>query len=155
MENNIIKYSSVKNIGTSKVVHFIKRKCDELEIKIKHNKIAYIIANNIDKLNIASNHTTFSLASASILLMASICRLTHITKKKLSKAFYNLSEVTIGKTYNQIKQYRYILIDNVRVSDILIDINNKKEKKYITKEVLEKMNQFNIDTSKYTLLESE
>lgn len=143
----------IKDIGTSKVVHFIKRKCDELEIKNKYANIAYIIANNIDRLNIASNHTTFSLAAACILLIAYMFKLKYITKKKLSKVFYNLSDVTIGKTYNQIKKYKSILIHDKKVDDILININNKKNKNYIPLVVWEQMKRFNIDTSKYTLYE--
>jgi transcription initiation factor TFIIB len=141
----------VKDIGTSRVVHFIKRKCDELEIKNRYMTVAHTIANNIDRLNIASNHTTFSLAAASILLMANIFKLKHISKKRLSHAFYNLSDVTIGKTYNQIKKYKDVLTDNRKVDVILIDINNRKQKRSIPKEVWVQMKRFNIDTSNYLL----
>jgi transcription initiation factor TFIIB len=141
----------VKDIGTSKVVHFIKRKCDELEIKNECMKVAYKIANNIDRLNIASNHTTFSLAAASILLMANIFKIKYISKKKLSSAFYNLSDVTIGKTYNQIKKYTEVLIDDKKVDEIIIDINNKKKKRFITKTIWNQMVRFNVDTTGYTL----
>ena len=141
----------VNDIGTSKVAHFIKRKCDEMEIKNSHADVAIIIGNNIDKLNIASNHTTFSLAAASILLMANIYSLKHITKKKLSKTFYNLSDVTIGKTYKQIKDYKSILIDDKKVNDIIIDINIKKQNKIVPRVVWEQMKIFNIDTSNFIM----
>lgn len=145
----------IKDIGTSKVGHFIKRKCDELEIKNKYTEVAIIIGNNIDRLNIASNHTTFSLAAASILLMAHIYGLKHITKKRLSLSFHNLSDVTIGKTYKQIKDYKSVLIDNKKVSDIIIDINNKKQQNIVPRVVWEQMIRFNIDTSNYTLEEQK
>lgn len=141
----------VKDIGTSKVIHFIKRKCDELHIKNKHADIARTIAINIDKLNIASNHTTYSLAAASILLMADICELKSITKKKLSKTFCGLSDVTIGKTYNQIKELRSILINNVKVNEIFDEIMRQRNKRVISQEVFNQMKRFNVDTSKYIL----
>jgi transcription initiation factor TFIIB len=141
----------VKDIGTSKVIHFIKRKCDELHIKTKHADIAVIIAMNIERLNMASNHTTFSLAAASILLMAEIIGIKTITKKKLSSAFYNLSDVTIGKTYKQIKDYKTILIDNAKVGEIMIEIARQQKKHIITQKVWDQMKRFNINTSKYIL----
>lgn len=143
--------SIVKDIGTSRVIHFIKRKCDELHIKTKHSELAITIARNIERLNIASNHTTFSLAAASILLVAEIVGLKHITKKKLSKAFYRLSDVTIGKTFKQIKDLKSILIDCNKVNEILMDISNQKQKRIISRHVWEKMKLFGIDTSKYIL----
>ncbi len=145
----------VKDIGTSKVIHFIRRKCDELQIKTKHADMAVVIAMNIEKLNIASNHTTYSLAAASILLMADINGLKNITKKKLSNAFYNLSDVTIGKTFKQIKDYKSILVDNVKVNEILLEISRQHKKHVITKEVWDQMKRFGVDTSRYVLIGSE
>lgn len=141
----------VKDIGTSKVIDFIKRKCDELQIKTKYATIAVTIGKNIDRLNIASNHTTFSLAAASILLMAYINGIKSITKKRLSKAFYDLSDVTIGKTFKQIKELRSILIDDQKVSEIIVDINRQKKKRIVPKAVWEQMQRFDVDTSKYVL----
>lgn len=145
----------VKDIGTSKVIHFIKRKCDELQIKTKYANMAVTIGKNIDKLNIASNHTTFSLAAASILLMADINNLKSITKKKLSKAFENLSDVTIGKTFKQIKQYDTLLINDQKVGEILVNVCKLKKKKVISEEVWFQMKRFDVDTSKYVLEGSE
>lgn len=141
----------IENIGTTQVSDFIVRKCDELRIRKIYAKCAITIAKNIDRLNIASNHTTFSLAAASILLMATINKLTTITKKKLSLVFGNLSTVTIGKTYNQIKNLKSILTDDDKVDKILIDVAEQKKKRIVTKEVWDKMKLFDIDVSKYTL----
>jgi transcription initiation factor TFIIB len=141
----------VNDIGTSKVVHFIRRKCDELLIQNKHADTAYIIANNIDKLNIGSNHTTYSLAAASILLTTDIYHIDCITKKRLSTTFCGLSDVTIGKTYNQIKDLGEILTDNALVSEISQEILRQKNKRIITQIVYDKMIQMGVDTSKYVL----
>ena len=141
----------VKDIGTSKVVHFVPRKCDELHIKMKYSKMAMTIANNIDRLSVASNHTTYSLAAAGILLMADINGLKSITKKRLSKTFCGLSDVTIGKTFKQIKELRTILIDDAKVDEICKDIIRQKNKRAISEKVWNQMNRFNVSTDKYIL----
>lgn len=141
----------IKDIGTSKVSHFIKRKCDNLGIKNINATIAETIAANLDKLNIASNHTTYSLAAATILLMADICDVKTITKKQLSKTFCGLSEVTIGKTYNQIKVLHNILTNTAKVHQIYSEMEKQKNKKIISKNVYDCMVKFNIDTSKYVV----
>lgn len=141
----------VKDIGTSKVVHFIQRKCDELHIKVQYAKMAMTIANNIDRLSVASNHTTYSLAAASILLMADINGLKSITKKRLSKTFCGLSDVTIGKTFKQIKELRTILIDDAKVDEICREIIRQKNKRVISQEVWNQMKRFNVSTDKYIL----
>jgi transcription initiation factor TFIIB len=141
----------VKDIGTSKVVHFIQRKCDELHIKVQYAKMAMTIANNIDRLSIASNHTTYSLAAASILLLADINGLKFITKKQLSKTFCGLSDVTIGKTFKQIKDLSSILIDDAKVDEICKEIIFQKNKRIISEEVWNQMKRFNVSTDKYIL----
>lgn len=144
----------IKDIGTSKVIHFIQRKCNELHIKNKHSKMALTIANNIDKLGVASNHTTYSLAAASILLMAEIYGLKTLTKKKLSTIFCGLSDVTIGKTLKQIKDLKNILVDNEKINYICDEISKQKNKRIITQEVWDKMIQFNVPTDKYIIKDS-
>ena len=143
--------SIVKDIGTSRVSHFIQRKCDDLNIKVKYTNIAMTIAKNIDKLSIISNHTTYSLAAASILLMADLNGLKTITKKRLSKTFCGLSDVTIGKTFNQLIKLKIILTDNAKIDEICRDICQQKNKLIITNSIKEKMDSFNIDTSKYII----
>jgi len=141
----------IKEIGSSKIIHFINRKCTTLGIKMKDASFATKIATNIEKLNIGSNHTTFSLAAASILLMVEINGLKDITKTKISEVFCELTDITIGKTYAHIKKYKTILIDDTKVDDILKNINNKKKKTIISQEVYDKMIQFDIDTSPYII----
>lgn len=100
----------VRDIGTSKVIHFIQRKCDELKINTQYTTMAKTIANNIDRMNIASNHNAYSLAAATILLTADIDGLKYITKKKLSKMFCNLSDAAIEKSYKRIEHLRNVLV---------------------------------------------
>jgi transcription initiation factor TFIIB len=141
----------IRDIGTSKVIHFIQRKCDELNITTQYTVMAKTIANNIDRMSIASNHTTYSLAAATILLTADINGLKSITKKKLSKTFCGLSDVTIGKTYKQIKHLKSILIDDAKVDEICREIVKRRNKRVVKKEVWDKMVQFGVDTSRYIL----
>ena len=141
----------IKDIGTSKIIHFIKRKCDELHIKTEYSKTAITIARNIEKINIASNHTTYSLAAACILLITDIHDMKSLTKKMISKAFYELSDVTIGKTYKQLSNIRSILIDDVAIEHIYNDIEIQKKNNIVPKVVWDQMERFNIDTSNYML----
>jgi transcription initiation factor TFIIB len=139
-----------KDMGTSKPIDFVRRKCDDLNIKSIYTAQAISIANNIDKLDIASTHTSCSLAAASILLMAEVNKLTTISKPKLSQVF-GLSEVTICKTYKKVREFKNILTSDKKVNDILEKINNDNNKHIISKELYDRMKKFNIDTSTYQI----
>lgn len=140
----------IHNTGTSKVVDFIRRKCMELGITLAHTDVAIKIATNIDKLNAASNHTTYSLAAASILLTANMHAACNVTRKMLSESF-SVSDVTIGKAYAQIDKYKNILIDDNVVSKILKMVESKKRKLVIRYDVWKQMVRFGIDTSAYII----
>lgn len=116
-----IKLNKLENtidMGTSKIDHFIKRKCDTLGIISAYTDIAIKISQNLDKINAISNHTPYSLAAASILLMLNIVGIKNITKKKLAIIF-NVSDVTIIKTYKKIELYKNILLDDYLINNIL------------------------------------
>lgn len=142
----------IKDIGTSRVTHFIKRKCDSLNITNTNTMLAATIAENIDKLNIASNYTTYSLASATILLMGEICNDKSITKEKISEIFCGLSEMTIIKAFKQLRQLKNVLINNDKVNEIHKIMLLQKGKKLISKKVYDHMVKFGINTSKYTIV---
>jgi transcription initiation factor TFIIIB Brf1 subunit/transcription initiation factor TFIIB len=126
----IRKFFRIKNfdmeLGVSKPEQYIKRICDELEIKTIHTQYALKIARNINiltenKTNIAPGHTSYSLAAASILLMAEINNIKTLTKKNIAKKF-NISEVTITKTFKKIEPYISLLInDDIKLN---LNINN-------------------------------
>lgn len=141
----------IRDIGTSRVTDFIKRKCDELRIRNIHATRAMLIGNNIERLGIASNHTTYALAAAAILLMADIDGLTDITKKILSEHFSKLTDVTIGKTYNQIQNLREILVNDIVTAEIIRRVNIKRKRRTISREVAQKMRDFGVNTSKYII----
>jgi len=130
-------------MGTSKPEHFVRRYCEELHIKNVYIEDALKIAKNIEKLNIASDHTPYSLAAASILLMASIFKLKSITKKKLAIEF-SISEVTISKTYKELETYKHVLTNNDVTDEIVIKINNDMKQEDTPPEVLERMKKFGV-----------
>lgn len=137
-----------KDMGTSKPIDFVRRKCDDLNIKSVYTTQAINIANNIDKLDIASTHTSCSLAAASILLMAEVNKLSSISKPKLAQVF-GLSEVTINKTFIKVREYKSILTNDKKVNIIVEKINNDRHKNIISKELYDRMKHFNICTSIY------
>jgi len=132
------------SIGTSLPEHFVVRFCNELKIKKHYINQAMKIAKNIRKLDIASVHTPFSTATSSILLMADINGLRSISKKKLSNKF-NVSEVTLTKTYKKISEYRNVLINDTLTDKLVELIKKEKEKNTIPQSVLERCKKFNVE----------
>jgi transcription initiation factor TFIIB len=132
------------DMGTSKIEHFIKRKCDKLGIIAVHTEMAIKISKNLEKLNLISNHTPYSLAAASILLMTEINKLKNITKKKLAFIF-NVSDVTIIKTYKKIEAYKNILLNDSIVNTIVKNTQKYNKYKTIPVNVLSRMNNFSVD----------
>ena len=145
---NFIKLIKLKtfdmtmNICTAE--QFVLRHCNNLNIKNNYIIIATQIAINIEKLKIASVHTPHSIAAASILLMGELHNLTSITKKKLASSF-NISEVTIVKTYKKIEKDKNILCDNDKIHEIETSTNKTNSDFQIPSDILEKMKLFGID----------
>lgn len=132
------------NTETSKPEHFIKRYCNALQIKNQYVDDAVKIAINIEKLNIASGHTPCTSAAASILLMAEIHNLEHITKKKLASHF-DISDDTIFKTFKEMEPYKHILLNSNSTNEVVKQINKELETQEIPPEVLERMKKFGIE----------
>jgi transcription initiation factor TFIIB len=156
---NLIKYLKSRefkiNTGTSKAEHFIIRYCNELHIKSELANEALKIAKNIEKINLVSEHTPFSIAATSVLIMAELNKIFSLTKKKIAKGF-DISEVTISKTYKKIEKYKNILADDFEINRIQKNIENKRNNVItIPPEILENMKKFGIDTSEYVSSESE
>jgi transcription initiation factor TFIIIB Brf1 subunit/transcription initiation factor TFIIB len=130
------------NMGIIKSDQFVKLFCNNLHVKTHLTEQAIKITRNIEKLNIASEHTPFSIAASSILLMAETNKIQSITKQKLADHF-EISDVTIGKAFKKIEKYRDILIDDTKVNDIM------EQHKYIpsnkTPYILDRMKKFGIN----------
>ena len=112
------------NTNTSMPKHFITRYSNELKLDQSHIEQALTISENIKKLNLASSHTPCSIALSCILLVVYINDIKHITKKKIAEKF-DISDVTLTKTYNKIENYRYILIDNDLTNAVLENIKQE------------------------------
>ncbi|QKF94057.1 transcription factor TFIIB [Fadolivirus algeromassiliense] len=112
----------------SNAEHFIIRYCRQLHITNEYINQAMQIAKNIQKINIASMHTPFSVATGSILLVADLNKL-NIDRKIIAEQF-NVSEVTVIKTYKKLEQYKHILINDELTEKIakLIEEDKKKLK---------------------------
>lgn len=138
---NIRKFNM--NMGTCHADHFVKRYCNELGMKTEYINQSIKIAKNIDRLNVATEHTPISIAAACILIMADINGIASITKKKLGNKF-GLSEVTIGKTYKKIENLRPIINDDIAIDKIVENIKNETVQNTLPPAVLARMKKFGI-----------
>lgn len=123
---------------------FIKRYCNNLQMKTCYSDEAVNVALNVEKLNIASDNNPFSLAATCILLVAEKNKLKSITRKKLAVEFA-ISDVTINKTYKKIEVYKNIIFDKKKTDKLSLEISNMENNDdEIPPEVLEKMKQYGI-----------
>jgi transcription initiation factor TFIIIB Brf1 subunit/transcription initiation factor TFIIB len=109
----------ISNIKSSQSDEYIDRK--EYINMLKFDKfqleLAKKIAKNVKRLDIATDHQPASLAAGSVMLMANILNL-NLSKKKISETF-DISQVTIIKTYRKIFPYRKLLISNEGTEKVL------------------------------------
>ena len=109
--------STFYQIKNSQAADFIERLAKKLEIDKKYIDISKDVCNNIHKLDIASTHEPPSVAAGCILLVANTYSL-NITKKQISEIF-DISDVTISKTYRKIYPYYKIILNN-KVTELVI-----------------------------------
>ena len=138
------------NTGYSIPEDFVSRFCKELHIKDKYVEESVNIAKNIRKMNIASVHTPFSIATSSILLMAEFNNIENINKRKLANKF-GVSEVTISKTFKKIEEYREILKTQDKVDQFIKEMMIKNINQKVPQELLSRFEQFNIPIEKKEL----
>ncbi len=138
------------NTGYSLPEDFVSRFCKELHIKDKYVEQAVNIAKNIRKMNIASVHTPFSIATSSILLMAEFNNIDNINKRKLANKF-GVSEVTISKTFKKIEEYKNILKSQEKVDEFIKQLLIKNINHKIPIELYNRFKQFNIPIEKNEL----
>lgn len=98
------------DLGNSSPEHFVKRFCEELFFEQKVTKHAVDVVKNVILLGIGNNHTPTSLAIGCILVICEVYDIS-LTKKAISNKF-NVSDVTITKTYNNLIKFKTIIIDN-------------------------------------------
>ncbi|ARF09475.1 transcription initiation factor IIB [Indivirus ILV1] len=105
---------------------FITRYCRELHVKNNHIDQAIQIAKNIQKLDIASTHTPFSVATSSIVLMLDLNKF-NFDRKYIAKKF-NVSDVTITKTYKKIEKYKDILTNDELCNQLANKMEEERKK---------------------------
>jgi len=119
---------------------YIPRFCRELGLHKKYSEYAIKLAQNIKILNIATTHTSISLATACILLVINLCDLT-VTKKSIAQKF-SVSEVTITKAYKSIIEYKDIITNQDKVEQILSNMKKQKQEKELPDKLKERYNKY-------------
>jgi transcription initiation factor TFIIB len=148
-----IKINNVKiDMGTTCVSDFIQRKCDELGIHQQDTQKIIKIANNIDKIDMVSTHTTYSIAAACILLAGKIYSIKSLTFEKVSLCF-QISKVTINKTYCMIKYFKNMIKSDTNTTQFVNALNNKRNQPVISQSIYLRMKKFNIECdNKYIVI---
>jgi len=144
------KFCDIIDIGTlfydiksSQSCDFIERFSKKLNIGKEYIIKAKDVSNNIHKLELASTHEPPSVASGCILLVVDYYNLA-VTKKQISDIF-EISEVTIGKTYRKIWIYHNIILSNT-ITNLIVERKNNKEKTNYN-EIVKNSNMSDSDTS--------
>lgn len=115
------------NIKSSKSTDFIERYSQKLGLDDKMIKQAKDISNNIHKLDIVSTHEPSSVAAGCLYLVGKLNNKSSISKKKISEVF-QISDVTISKTYRRIINYHQIITNN-ELTDLIFEKQKKAPKK--------------------------
>jgi len=145
----IINLQSIEiNTGSSQPEHFVERFCKELRIKTIYAEKAIQISKNINKLNIASVHTPFSIAMASIILMIENnnddTNLSDIINKRYLAKKFGVSEVTIMKTLKTIEKYKDVVINNNLTDSKLIQINLERKNFFVPNDIIKRCEKFSV-----------
>lgn len=132
------------DISSLKSESYIKKYCENLNVREELMNEAIKISRNINKLNLASEHNQFSIAATSMLVMGEMNNIPSMTKKKLREMF-GVSEVTISKTYKKIEKVKHILNNDKEVERILASMKKDSEKdEEIDPIILERMKKFGV-----------
>ena len=132
----------IKNIRLSEAEDYISRKeyIEKLKLDEKQILISKKIAKNLKRLNLATDHQPASIAAGSIMLMVSILKI-NLNKKIISSTF-KISEVTIMKTFNKIKDYARVLISD-KDTEKLIERAEMNKLDLISSETSEELDSIN------------
>ena len=114
---------------------FIERFAKKLNIDKEYINISKDVSNNIHKLDLTSTHEPPSVAAGCILLVSNYYNIP-LSKKQISEIF-QISDVTISKTFRKIWPYRQIILNN-KITDLII------EKKNCSNKILSDINKTNL-----------
>ena len=108
--------------------HYILRLGKKMNLKQAYVNLAIKISKNIQRIGISSNHKETSVAICSIYAVIEMYGLP-ITKRQLAQE-YGVSEVTINKTYSEIKKFGRILSSNSATDKVLEKMNAKTQEEH-------------------------
>jgi transcription initiation factor TFIIB len=141
------KLLEIKNMNVQLNVmgseHYVRKYCTEMNIKEDYMNQAIKIAKNIDKLNVITEHTQFSIAATSILIMAELNSIKNLSKKTLREMF-GVSNVTISKTYKKLEKIKHILIDDDKVEKLYQKILKLNEAQELSEDIKKRMEKFGV-----------
>jgi transcription initiation factor TFIIB len=130
VNHGIRKFCDIIDIGllfhdikSSQSSDFIERFSKKLNIDKQYINIAKNVSNNIHKLELASTHEPPSVAAGCILLVVTYYNIA-VTKKQISEVF-DISDVTISKTYRKIWNHHRIILSNT-ITNIILERKNVK-----------------------------
>ena len=148
MKDNFIIFDIKPSHGTD----FIERFGSKLKLSKETIQLAKTISENTTRIDIASDHQATSIAAASILLAANILE-QNINKKIISEVF-DISDVTITKTYKKIYPFQKIVTSDELTNKICHKMNVKfMTEEFDNEEVLEI--EADIESEEIDPLESE
>ena len=154
---SLINLLNIKNMTVQlKVIgseEYVQKYCTKMNIKEEYMNQAIRIAKNIDRLNIITEHTQFSIAATSVLIMAELNGITGMTKKAL-KNLFGVSNVTISKTYKKLEHIKHILTDDEKVNKIMEKINVLHKEQEISDEIKQRMEKFGINEKNPVIINS-
>lgn len=126
---------------------YVRKYCTSVNVKTEYMDQAIQIAKNIDKLNVITEHTQFSIAATSVLIMAELNSINNVTKKSL-KQMFGISNVTISKAYKKLEKLKHILINDKKVDKLVEKIKKLNETQQLTSDIKDRMDKFGIDLNK-------
>ena len=119
MKDNFIIFDIKPSHGSD----FIERFGSKIKLSKETIQLAKTISDNTTRIDIASDHQSTSIAAASILLAANILD-QNLNKKTISEVF-DISDVTITKTYKKIYPFQKIVVSDDLTNKICHKINIK------------------------------
>lgn len=155
---NFAKYVKYKNIdyGTnlSHPSQYIKQFCEKLKLNTKTAHTALETARNIEKYNLVPSHTPISIAAACILFSVHLHeehdgKTSKCIDKVAVAEVFNISEVTLTKTYNKLLKHKDIMTKKKHLAKLLKQSTNTSNA-LTPAPIIEKLKQIKqLDCSKY------
>ncbi|AYV79465.1 MAG: transcription initiation factor IIB [Faunusvirus sp.] len=103
---------------------YIERYANKLKVAKQYIQIAVKVADNINKLDLSSDHQTISVAASCILIVSNVYELG--LSKKMVAAAFDISDVTLSKTHKNLVKYEKILVSDELMEKVLKKIDHLK-----------------------------